>query len=107
MTTTQTADQFRTLYGSHRHASWTCANTQRRVTSGDVITCTTDDELALPPCSLCQTTEAVAAAPAPAAKAYCAGSGQTPANSRRLYIQCPVCNKTLKGQSGGVRKHQP
>lgn len=99
---------YRTGKGSHRHASWFCANGRRHIDTGDVTECTATEAAEMAPCQHCTEAaeivahiETVAAAKA-AAPAKCEGR---PANPRHIQSKCTECNH--RGTSRKWRAHTP
>lgn len=63
------ASYYRTGKGTKRHADWYCANSRRRVRTGDPIRIPTEEVKDWAPCSVCCKGEDIAApAPAPVRK---------------------------------------
>lgn len=92
---------YRTGKGSHRHASWACANNKRHIDTGSVLE--TDEDL--PFCADCTDAETVASRTAKPETAHCAGSGSSFKNPKLMRAACPVCGKVLKGR-GPVPTHK-
>lgn len=100
---------FRTAYGTHRHATYYCANAKRAIQSGDPIAIPANEISNWAPCSDCCTAADVKAAADSAApvKVMCDNSGMVPANPRKLYRKCSDCGYEGKVGSNGLRAHQP
>lgn len=107
MTTTQDTSKsyYRTLYGSHRHLSWYCANTHRAITSGDVLTMTVEEVPTYEPCSKCAAHELSSWTPQDVSK-RCPNSGVT--HPQRFRSNCKDCGKEgspLRSSGGRLRAH--
>lgn len=106
-----TATYYRTGKGTKRHASSICANSRRRIHTGDAVVCTAAEVAKMAPCKFCCTTDEVAqaAAQAPAKPAGCNNSGVQIKNSRRLYNKCSDCGRQgrVVASTGRLKAHQP
>lgn len=99
-----TKSYYRTGKGSHRHASWYCANGRRAIDTGDVIECTATEATKMAPCQHCtEVAEIVAHIETVAAKpAKCDGR---PANPRHIKSKCTECAHV--GTSRNWKAHNP
>jgi len=106
-----TITYYRTAKGSKRHASYSCANSRRRISSGDPIRIPADQVAKWEPCAHCTDAEVIAKTEGAPAKtpepALCANSGVT--NVRRMYSTCIDCGKggTVNRSTGTIRAHKP
>jgi hypothetical protein len=103
---------YRTAFGSHRHASYSCANSFRAIGSGDPVAIPAGEVADWAPCTVCNTDAEITAAAVTAAaqpvKVMCPNSGVKRPGSRRLYDDCKDCGKNGKVTSQGVLKaHAP
>jgi hypothetical protein len=102
---------YRTSKGSHRHATYYCANARRAIGSGDPIVIPASEVKDWAACEHCCSAEEVkASAEAQAAKpvkVMCPNRGVD--NPRRLYSTCRDCGKEGKvnGSTGSLRAHTP
>jgi hypothetical protein len=99
---------YRTGKGSHRHASWYCANGRRAIDTGDVIECTATEAAEMAPCQHCTDEAEIVAhietvvAEVAAKPAKCDGR---PANPKFIKSQCKECAHV--GTSRSWRAHTP
>lgn len=102
---------WRTGKGSHRHASFYCANGKRDIMTGDCQPLDKDEALNWAPCLDCCSDadkEAHAVAEAARAETMCPNSGLVH-NPQRIQNQCSDCGKwgTTNRATGRLRAHKP
>lgn len=104
MTVTQ---YFRTAKGTHRHASYDCANSHRAIASGDPVRIADQDAKNWAPCEICCTPSDIAAYAVPVTPAKCSNSGVV--DPRRMGSKCLDCGKegTVNRRTGTLRAHTP
>lgn len=100
---------YRTAKGSHRHASYTCANNRRAIELGDVTELTAAEAAEWAACEVCcDDAEVAASAQAAAAKAdaQCANGGVR--RPKHIESECRDCGKRGKvdRRTGKLRPHR-
>lgn len=103
------ATYYRTGKGSHRHASWSCANSHRSVFTGDPFAIPASEVDQWAPCTTCCDADVVAESAkvvASAADDMCRNGGVT--NPRRLRSTCVDCGKegAVNAKTGRLRAHK-
>jgi hypothetical protein len=99
-------EYFRTAKGTHRHASYSCANAHRAIRSGDPVRIADQDVSDWAPCEFCCTAEETAEFTAPVPPVMCRNSGVV--NPRRMRSTCTDCGKegAVNRSTGSLRAHQ-
>jgi hypothetical protein len=115
-TTTETRENGSTIFwrtgkGSHRHASFYCANSKRDIMTGDCTVIPENQAAEWTACVDCCTDADVLeglAATAKKADAMCPNNKGV-AIPRRIYSTCNVCGKEGKvnRSTGSIRAHKP
>lgn len=97
---------FRTAYGTHRHMSYSCANTKRAIASGDPVRIPENEVASWAPCTdCCKPSDIANCTKIPVVNPNCTGR-MLPGNPRRIYRKCE-CGYEGKVGRNGLRAHKP